>query len=250
VEGLALGLDLVYRRFRNQYETRETNRIWNQSGTALLGYRNGRPETVIDMGTPDGATRYYRGITASMNRRQGRLRAYLSYTLSQLRGTVYNGSSNPWGDIPGRDVFLDGPLPDDRLHDVKLSGTYSATNWLSFGMRYNFYSGSPYEHLYRNTVTNSYENRLARRGTDPNRNINDPGDDRELRFPNVQELNLHVRFSLLPVLGHKLDFYVDALNVLNLRTVTDYGEDDRQNFGTETAWLAPFRVRLGLDYKY
>ena len=29
VQGLALSLDLVYRKFANQYHTRETNRIWN-----------------------------------------------------------------------------------------------------------------------------------------------------------------------------------------------------------------------------
>ena len=71
---------------------RETNRIWDQSGTRIIGYRNGRNEQIVDMGTPDGASRYYRGITAALNKRQGRLRSYLSYTISQLRGTVFNNS--------------------------------------------------------------------------------------------------------------------------------------------------------------
>jgi hypothetical protein len=248
-DGIALGMDLVYRIFDNQYEQRETNRIWNQAGTDLLGYRNGRNETVVDMGTPDGATRTYRGITASLNKRQGQLRTYVSYTLSQLRGTVFDGSDNPWGDIPGRDVYLDGPLPDDHLHDVKASMTYGPTSWLSFGARYNFASGFPYNHLYRNEVTGSYEDYRARRGINPGANINDPADDRELRLPNRQELNLQVRLNLLPLTGHSLAFYVDALNILNLRTATSYGQNDRQTFGVESGWLAPFRVRLGLDYR-
>jgi hypothetical protein len=250
VEGIALGLDLVYRRYSNQYETRETNRIWNAAGTDVVGYRNGRPEQIIDMGTPDGAYRYYRGVTLSFNKRQGRLRSYLSYTLSQLHGTVHNGSSNSWGDIPGRDIYLDGPLPDDRMHDLKLSGTYALASWLSFGMRYNFYTGSPYDRYFRNSVTNSYENLRATRGTNPGNNINDPADDRQLRLPTVQELNFQVRLSMLPLIGHRLDLYADAMNVMNLRTVTGYGQNDRQNFGNETSWLAPFRVRLGLDYKF
>ena len=33
VQGVALGLDLVYRQFNNQYEQRETNRIWDEAGT-------------------------------------------------------------------------------------------------------------------------------------------------------------------------------------------------------------------------
>jgi hypothetical protein len=248
-EGIAVGLDLVYRSYQNQFEQNETNRIWNPAGSAVLGYRNGRNETVVNMGTPDGARRTYRGITASLNKRQGRLRSYLSYTLSQLRGTVFNGPDNHWGDVPGRDVYLDGSLPDDHLHDIKLSLTYGVASWLSFGGRYSFASGFPYSHLYRNDVTGSYEDYRAARGFNPGNNINDPADDRELRLPNVQDLNVQVRLSLLPLIGQKLDFYVDALNILNLRTATSYGQNDRQTFGVESAWMAPFRVRLGLDYR-
>jgi hypothetical protein len=248
-QGIALSLDAVYRQFNNQYETRETNRIWDQSGTRLLGYKNGRNETITDMGTPEGASRYYRGITAGFNKREGRGRIYVSYTLSQLRGRVFNGSNNPWGDIPGRDVYLDGPLPDDRLHDLKVSGTYQATPWLSTGFRYNFSSGFPYERRFRNDVTGSYENLRAQRGVNPGTNLNDPADDRALRLPEQQELNLQVRVSLLPFIGHNLSFAADALNIMNLRTVTGYGANDGQNFGQESGWMAPFRVRLVMDYK-
>jgi hypothetical protein len=62
VSGLALGLDMVHRRFTHQYERLETNRIWNGAGSQLDllgGYRNGRPQTVSDLSTPDGARRRY-----------------------------------------------------------------------------------------------------------------------------------------------------------------------------------------------
>jgi hypothetical protein len=250
IQGVAMSLDLVYRRFNNQYEQRETNRIWDEAGTRIIGYRNGRPETVIDMGTPDGATRYYRGATLGFNKREGRGRLYVSYTMSQLHGTVFNGAGNQWGDIPGRDVYLDGALPDDRLHDFKVSGTYSATNWLSLGFRYNFASGFQYNRLFRNDGTGSFENYRAARGYNPGNNLNDPADDRELRLPPQQDLNLQVRLNLAPLIGQKLSFYADALNIMNLRTVTSFGANDRQNFGVETGWMAPFRVRLGMDYKF
>src|SRR6185436_2280504 len=47
IPGVAISADLVLRKFKNQFEQRETNRIWNASGTAVVGYRNGRPETII-----------------------------------------------------------------------------------------------------------------------------------------------------------------------------------------------------------
>ena len=254
VEGVALALDFVYRRFNNQYEMRETNRIWNGAGSSVIGYRNGKAETVVDMGTPDGATRYYRGITAAINKRQGRARAYVSYTISQLAGTVYNGADNPWGDIPGRDAYLNGPLPDDRLHDLKISMTYAASSWLSLGARYNFASGFPYNRLFKNESTLAYDDYRAARGVNPGTDLNDPADDRDLRYPPQQEVNLQARVNLAPLVGHQLAFYVDALNILNLRTVTAYGQQDgvsgSNGFGNESGWLAPFRMRLGLDFKY
>jgi hypothetical protein len=133
---------------------------------------------------------------------------------------------------------------------VKASLQYSAFKWLSFGVRYNFMTGFPYNRLFRNDVTGAYENYRATTGVNPGRNLNDPTDDRPLRTPDRQELNVQVRLSLLPLIGHRLDLYVDALNVLGLRTPTGYGLNDGTTFGTETAWLAPFRMRLGLNYRY
>jgi hypothetical protein len=225
--------------------------VWNESGTDVVGYRNGRAQTIMDLGTPNGAQRSYIGATFSLNKRAGMIKSYVSYTISKLQGTVWDPTTNgQWGDIPGRDVYLNGPGPDDHRHDLKASLQYSATNWLSFGARYQFTSGFPYNRLFQNTVTNGYENYRAQYGINPGGNVNDPGDDRPLRTPDRQEVNLQVRVSLLPLTGQRLDFYVDALNILGLRTPTSYGQNDGTTFGTETGWMAPFRMRLGLNYRY
>jgi hypothetical protein len=250
VQGVALAIDLIYKQYTHQYEQRETNRIWNDSGETVVGYRDGRTQTVTDMGTPEGAKRTYAGMTASLNKRAGVVKTYVSYTLSQLRGTVFDDSANPWGDIPSRDQYLYGAGADDHTHDIKASMQFSATKWLSFGARYNFSSGFPYTRLFRNEVTGSYENYRATTGINPGNNVNDPGDDRPLRMPDRQEVNLQVRLSLLPIIGQKLDFYVDALNILNLRTPTNFGRNDGSNFNQETSWMAPFRMRLGMNYKF
>jgi hypothetical protein len=250
IQGVGLAVDLIYRQFSNQYEQSETNRIWNPAGTEVLGYRNGRPQTVMNMDTPDGARRRYMGVTLALNKREGRVKTYVSYTLSRLDGTVFNGASNPWGDIPGRDPYLQGPLGDDHRHDVKASMQYAITPWLSMGARYSFLTGFPYDRLFRNDVTGSYENYRATRGTNPGRNVNDPSDDRELRLPARQELNVQLRLNLQPLIGHRLDLYVDALNILNSRIPTSYGQNDGTTFGVESGWMAPFRIRLGMNYRY
>ena len=253
VQGIALALDFVYKTFENQYETRETNRIWNASGSSLAatgGYRNGRRETVSDLGTPDGASRNYKGATLGLNKREGRMKARASYTLAKLEGNVFEGIDNLWGDIAPQDVFLWGPLSDDHRHEIKMSTTYQVTPWLSTGLRYRYYSGTPYNHLYRNETTGNYNLYRARVGINPGTNINDPLDDRDLRLPDLQDFNAQIRLNLMPLIGERLDFYVDILNVLALRTTTAYGQEDGRNFGVTTARMEPFRIRLGLNYRY
>lgn len=253
VAGVSASLDFVHRTFTNQYEQNETNRIWNRAGTGLEtlgGYRNGRAETTFDLSTPDEATRRYEGVTVGLNKREGRLKANASYTWSELYGRVHGNQSNAWGDIPGRNVFMTGYLPDDHRHEIKLSLAYQATPWLMFGSRTTFMSGFPFDRLYRNDVTTNYENYNARRGFDPGIDRNDPADDRELRLPDQMDVNIQARVNLLPLIGQRLDFYVDVLNALAIRTVTNLGTNDGQDFGLPRTWMDPFRVRLGVNYKF
>ena len=252
-QGVALSLDFVHRQFNNQYEINETNRVWNPGGTGLESvgaYRNGRPETISDLGTPDEARRRYDGVTFGVTKREGRFKVNLSYTWSNLEGTVANNANNPWGDIRSRDVFLYGALPDDQRHAIKASLAYQATRWLSFGSRTFYTSGFPYDRLFRNAETNTFDVYRATRGINPGTNINDPGDDRDLRLPDRLEVNLQTRVNLLPLLGRQLDFYVDVLNLLALRTATGLATNDGQDFGVARTWMPPFRIRLGLNFRY
>jgi hypothetical protein len=253
VSGVALSLDFVHRRFNNQYEVNETNRVWNVGGNRLDplgGYRNGRAETVADLGTPEGAQRRYNGVSFGITKREGRFKANVSYTWSTLQGTVAGGTGNAWGDVPGRDVFLDSYLPDDHRHAIKATVGYQATRWLSFGSRTTYTSGFPYERVYRNPETNAYDVYRATRGIDPGNNINDPNDDRALRLPDQMQVNIQARANLMPLIGRQLDLYVDFLNLLALRTPTALGTNDGQDFGVPRTWQAPMRIRLGLNFRY
>jgi hypothetical protein len=248
--GLALGSSFVWRKYTNQFETFETNRIWNGPGTDITGYRDGRAHTVMDLETPAGANRRYIGLTGSVAKREGRVKMQADYTWSRLDGTVLDGSSNRYGDIGPRDFFLNGSLGDDHRHELKMNMSYRVTSWLGMGARYSYNSGTPYNHLYRNDVTGNFENQEARVGINPGTNPNDPGDDRGLRLPDQHSLSAQLAFNFQPLIGARLETYVDLLNVLNARTFTSVTENDGPSFGAQGARMASFRIRLGARYRF
>ncbi len=203
------------------------------------------------MASSDSAIRRYTGVTTALTKREGRVKVRMSYTWSQLNGTVTGGGSNtPFNDIPGRDVYLSGPLADDHRHEIKAMAVLQATQWLMFGVRYSYYSGLPYSRLYRNVETGNFEDYRATRGTNPGSNINDPGDDRALRLPDMQDLGLQSRINLRPLIGQRIEFFVDLLNILALRTTTGVEQTDIPTFGQVTSRLEPFRARVGFNFKY
>jgi hypothetical protein len=250
VQGLAISLDVVYKKFTNLYEVNETNQIWSPAGDQVVGYRNGRNEKVMDLGTPSGAFRRYEGTTLGITKREGRFRTRFSYTLSSLVGTVSDDLNNAWGDIPGRDIYQYGYLPDDHRHEIKMNATYSATPWMSLGLMYNYYSGTPYDRRFRNDFSTNFENLRAARGVNPGTNVNDPGDDRSLRLPDQHDIAAQIRVSLAALLGQKIDLYANVLNVFGLRTTTSVQQNEGPDFGTQSGRFAPFRVRMGINYKY
>ena len=248
ISGVAVALDAVYKKYVRQFDTRETNRLWNASGTLLDttgGFRNGIAQTVTDLGTPEYNNRRYMGATLGVRKREGRFKAQASYTLGYLEG-----ASGDYGSNPGQNVYLYGYLGDDHRHEMKALATYQVASWISTGVRYSYRSGTPYNRYFRNQVTGEYDDLRARMGINPGTNLNDPGDDRQLRLPDLQNLNLQTRLNLLPLIGQRLELYVDVLNILALRTPTGIEDQDGIAFGRTTGRQGPFRIRLGLNYKY
>jgi hypothetical protein len=255
VQGTSASIDVVHRSFQHQYEVRETNRIWNGSGSQLDatgGYRNGRNQTVMDLGTPDDARRRYVGVTAAVTRREGLLKVRAAYTWSRLDGTMLNGldGSSLHALIPPRNVFLDGPLSDDHRHELHLTLSYQLGRWASVGTRYLYYSGLMYNRFFRNDETTGFEDLRAQTGLNAGTNVNDPGDDRPLRLPDVHDLNVQLRVNWQPLIGQRLETFVDVLNVLATRTTTSVAQNDGPDFGVLRNRMAPFRIRLGVMYRY
>jgi hypothetical protein len=248
VPGVALALDGIYRKYAQQYDVRETNLVWNRNGTLLDptgGFRNGKNQNVADLATPDIAHRRYVGATLGVRKRDGRLKVQSSYTWARLEG-----AAGDYGDVPGQDPYLYGYLGDDHRHEVKILSQYQFTPWLSTGVRYFWRSGIPYNRYYRNAVYGTFIDNRARLGYSPGTDINDPGDDRQLRLPDLQSFNLQARLNLQPLIGKRVDVYLDVLNVFGLRTVVDVSQNDGPNFGLPIDRLPPMRVRLGANFRY
>jgi hypothetical protein len=251
--GVSLGSDLVYRVYTFPYENGETNRIWNGAGTGLVptgAYRNGRNETISDLGTPVDAERRYAGVTTSIRKREGVVKINMAYTWSRLRGNVDNNENNEFGENPGRNVYLYGDLPDDARHAIRTALTVQATRWLSLGLTHGYASGRPYSRKYWNEVTRTYVDYRARVGTSPGSDVNDPGDDRPQRLPDIQRVSAQARLNLKPLVGAHFEGYVDCFNLLALRTTTSVEVQDTSEFGQARGRMGPMQLRLGFRYRY
>jgi hypothetical protein len=258
VQGVALGADFIYRHYYNLLEAQETNRVWNESGTALdavAPFKDGRNTTYTNLDNVPGAKREYRGVTLNVRKREGAFRAQFAYTLAWLKGNVLDSNvgfqpGSAFGENPGRDAMLYGYLPDDARHSIRSSFAYQWNAWFSSGLTWSYTSGRPYSRKFRNDVDGGFNDYRSRVGEDPGANINDPGDDRAIRRPDITEVNVQLRTNLKPLTGWDSELYLDVLNVLAQRTPTRFRENDGPTWGTWDQRTNPFRVRLGFAFKY
>jgi hypothetical protein len=249
--GITLGVDYIYRKFVHQWEDRETNGIWNNGGTGLDRsgmWKSGRSEFVFDLETPDEARRVYHSFTVQSRKREGLLRMELSYTWTFYQGTGDNSVNGSFLDNPGQTQFYYGPLGNDHRHDIRALVTYQVTNWLSAGVIYNFLSGGPYNHYYYDPAYATFNALRTKRGYDT-RNTLSLDDDVPLRLPDISDLNLQLRASLLPIIKQRIEFYLDLRNILALRTTTAVIQTD-PFFGRQIDRMDPMHVRLGFEYRF
>jgi hypothetical protein len=250
--GIAVGAQFIYKRFMNQWEDAETNGNWNEGGTALnraAPFKTDRSQFVYDLQTPADSRRTYQGVTVALRKREGRAKALLAYTWSKYEGPVDSSFASNFLDNPGQTQYYYGPLAADARHDVRALVTYQINSWLSMGTTYLFASGGPYNRFSLDPVYGSFSRFTAHRGYDSNGTLN-PDDDQALRLPDQSLLNLQVRASLEPLTKQRIEAWVDALNLLALRTTTSVVNSDTQFWGRPTSRMGPLELRVGLRYRY
>jgi len=252
IDGWVAEFNFIHKRFNNTWEDRETNAIWNEGGTAIRsdgGFRNGRNQFVFDLGTPSASRKRYTTFLWLLRKRLGRFRIFGSYAWSRFVGTSNNFFASPFLDNPGQRNFFFGPLPEDYRHNVRVQSSYIVNRYLTGGLTYQFLSGGPYNRFFFSPELGNFQRFAAQRGQDSQGNL-DPRDDVDLRLPDLTTLSVQARLDLMPLIKHRVQVFVDFLNVLALRTTTAVIQANGPRFGQRADRLPPLRMRLGLRYRY
>jgi hypothetical protein len=163
------------------------------------------------------------------------------------------------GDIRYLGRLGQGPLPLDRPHQVKLFGSFAATDALGIGIGLNTSSGKPLTPLAANpNYHNGGEIPEAPRGSGI-----ETIDGFKKRTPMEVQVDAQASYSLR--FGpRRLTLLADAFNLFNLRRTLDYDnwtdlafEDSNPDFGKPISNLIggpqfqpPFALRLGARYEW
>jgi hypothetical protein len=238
VPGLRADLDLVHRRSDGLWQTAETNRIWNQAGTALApsgGFRNGRPQTVMDVSTLASAKRRHRSLHSTLTATPGPLVVTLAHVHSVNTTTS---------------ASLSGPVEwdDGGRHFIHGAAAADLRGYFSVGALYTYAQGPIYTRRFRNVVTGQSEDYRAQVGANPGANINDPASARVLRLPSTQQLSLQLRARGRRLLAVDADLFVDLMQVL--QSLPSGATADGPLFGQPADTGPDSWFRIGLEYRY
>ena len=159
-----LGLDLTYRHYGNEWADQEVNRIFDASGTRIVGYVNGVPQSVLQAVADPSAYRDYKGVDLWVQGTPGRWDLLASYTLAFNTGTV-NDYFDGYLNNPRFASFYDGAVGDDRRHTFKGTLTYRSSFGLDLGFRFQYRSGNALWESFQNPADNTQRAYRSPRGT-------------------------------------------------------------------------------------
>ncbi len=248
--GTLLDVTFVYEQARRFWEDDEVNLIWNDDGTQVIGYRNGRNEAVYRLRTPDNTFTRYTSIETQILRSQGDNLNYLvSYVFSRAYGTNSADQATANLDIPEQRPYEIGLLAYDVRHNVKTSGSYTEPRVFRVGrtrggyvVGWNYYlqSGTPYRPLAFNNYYNAYMNAIGPRTG-------------RYRLPAQSQLDLRAGLTLDYDDRTNWMLGVDVFNVFNDREITSvstaYDPDatvEESNFGAVLTRQSPRRLQISI----
>src|SRR6185503_1646236 len=237
----------------------------------------------------DDATHRYNAVEFTLNRRfSDKWQALTSYRYSRLRGNFEgfyrddNGQSDPGisslydfptndptytslggalgykGDI--RNLGIDGILPLDRPHQVKIYGSYLFDAGLNLGLGFNVGSGKPLTNLVANpNYANGGEIPLGARGAGI-----DTVDGFKKRAPFDNQLDVQASYALKLGGARKVTLVADIFNLFNTRRAIDYDTWSELTFDTPNPdfgkpisqvisgpqFQTPRQIRLGARFAF
>ena len=265
VEETVLGIDLGYRRYGNMWEDIEVNRIWDASGTRIVGYRDpaNTGKSIVVSTTADEAYRKYAGMDLWVQGSPGRWDLLASYTLAYNWGTV-SDYFDGYLLNPRMTQFYDGWVPDDQRHTLKGSVAYRTLFGLDLGARVQYRTGKPMWERFSNPADSNQSIYKSPRGTgvpysslSGAQDFNNPDLWTELRNPDQFNIDLQARYNLggaLKMKEQKLDVVVLMVNLLSsaaASALTDSSRTKNNNFGYATGFghFQPFQAELLIRYR-
>jgi hypothetical protein len=256
-EQTAVGIDFSYRKYSNMWADRETNAVYDSTGTRVVSYANGQSQSVLEGITSSQASREYKGMDVWVQGNPGNFDLLASYTLSQTTGTVDDYFSSLLIN-PRYTQFYEGPSSDDRRHAFKGSLTYRTSFGLDLGLRFQYFSGTPVWESFPNAFGGVQRVYRSPRGTGfandavtglPN--LNDATQWVNLRNPDQLTLDLQARYNLSEAFGIKafrmeiIALVVNATNSTQATFLSDvYNPGGTNRFGTATGRAAPLQGEL------
>jgi hypothetical protein len=157
------------------------------------------------------------------------------------------------GDIRFLGALGEGPLPNDRPHQVKLYGTYAMDNGLSLGVGFNIGSGQPLTPFAANPAYDSDgEIPEAPRGS----GIETVDDGFRERTDAEVNLNFNASYSIY--FGQqRLVLIADFFNLFNNQYVAQYTQNTEISFqsplvdyGRPWEYADPFQMRAGVRFEF
>lgn len=252
----AAGVDGTYRRYSNLWADEEVNRIYDPTGTKIIGYVNGRAQSILRAETPKSAYRQYEGLDLWTSGTVGRLDLYAAYTLSFTNGTVDDYFSGYLSN-PRQTQYYEGFTSDDRRHTLKGTATYRSPLGLDIGFRLQYRTGNP---LWENLINPAdASQRLYRspRGTGFALNattlqpdLNDPSSWVALRNPDQFIIDIQARYNLGKAFGLEkerlelIGLIVNALNTTETQSITDQYASRNSRFGLTSFRQNPLQGEL------
>ena len=263
---LGAEVNFTYRKFSHMWEDDEVNVLWNDNGTDAVGFRNGIPEDIYRLRTPQESKRNYWALTLIVRKQlSDNFQMLGSYTYSRLAANTAGRSASdrvglsPDFDNPTQRYYEDGIAGGDQPHVFKLQVAYDNPNiWKiaeKFSMGYSvggtmdFRSGFPINRLQYNSWRQGYGNYLSKRGT-------------QERLPAYLGMNLKVALAL-SIAGTQVDLIVQVFNILNSLEVRSadqraltaeglpvFGTRQGAVFARPTSYQSPRRFEFGLRFSF
>ncbi|HEX6839337.1 MAG TPA: TonB-dependent receptor [Polyangia bacterium] len=233
----------------------------------------------IGVGYPKPTRNYDALVLTATKRLSHNFLLLASYTYSRSIGNypglfqASNGQTDPnistQYDFRELLVNRDGPLPNDRPHNIKVQGSYFipfGSNSIVLGLAFNANSGTPIEVLGASPQIGESEVFVLPRGSGG-------------RTPWVTQLDLHVSYRRKLSAMFSFEAYADVFNVLNQQAVTGVDEEYtfsvvgpvqnghvadlanlktigggpvivNPNYGSATSFQQPLSLRLGLRVSF